>query len=438
MFRGFSKFSCLLAAVAFTAATYFFADRVACLFWKQPKSTISGWDNCFYFYWLRSPVIGGDFDFRDDVRDCGSFAPELFDYAFSQPPTPTGHMPNKYGVGWAVSTAPFYLAVDLAVRGFLALGGTGLVRDGYSPPYQWAVQLGQLTYACLGLGFAYALLRRWHDQNTALQALLIVWLGSFLFYYQTSVLTMAHSITFGALAACYWCTLRAGEEPGRLRFWLGIGFCGGLAVISRFQTGIYLLYPAVLALSLLRRVPQHWPRVLAGALAGAALISLQLGAWKIVYGSWLVDSYSGERFEWGNPQVLSVLFSPFHGLFYWSPILLPAAVAFVFSPVLRAGSRWTWAAVFLLCIHVNAAWSCWWFGSSFGSRAFEGCTLFCMFGLAEILRRVREHRWLAPTLATTAILLIAFNLAIAYGVRKNRIPMDEPVTYGEMVRGLLR
>lgn len=438
MFRGFSKSSLLLAAVALAAAGFFFADRVACLLWKEPKSTITGWDSCFYFYWLRSPVIGGDFDFRDDVRECAWFASGRGDDALAQPPTPNGHLPNKYGVGWAVSTAPFYLAADAWVRAGLTLGATGLRRDGSGPPYQWAVQLGQFFYAALGLGFAYALLRRWHDPDTALQALLIVWLGSFLFYYQTSLLSMSHNITFCALAACYGCTLRASEDPGRTRFWAGLGFCGGLAIISRYQSAIYLLYPAVVSLSLLRRAPQHWPRVLAGASAGAAVIALQLGAWQIVYGSWLVDSYSGEGFDWGNPQVRSVLFSPFHGLFYWSPLLLPAAVAFAFAPVLRAGSRWTWAVVFLLCIYVNAAWSCWWFGSSFGARAFEGCVLFCMFGLAEILRRVRSRRWLAPLTATAAALLIAFNLALAYGARKNRIPLEEPVTYAEMVKGLLR
>ncbi|MBS0657065.1 MAG: glycosyltransferase family 39 protein [Verrucomicrobia bacterium] len=426
----------LLVLVALIVGAYFFADRVACLFWTPPKSSISGWDNGFYFYWLRSPVIDGDFDFRNDLQDAPTLPPDLTQFALRQPATPTGLLPNKYGIGWALSTAPFYLATDLGVRLWNAVGGQ-VPRDGYGPPYQWAVQLGQLCWALVGLSFAYALLRRWYDANLSLQALLLVWLTSFLFYYQTTLLTMAHSVTFGALAACYWCTLRAGEEPMRWRWWLALGACGGLAVISRFQTAVYLLYPAVVALTLLRREPRCAGRVVSGALAGAAVIGLQLAAWKTVYGSWLVYSYSGEAFHWGQPELWAVLFSPFHGLFYWSPALLPAALAFAFAPALRAGGRWTWPVVFLLCIYVNAAWSCWWFGMSFGSRAFEGCLLFCMFGLAELLRAVRSRPALAGLVGATAALLIGWNVALGWGARKNRIPMEEPVTYPQMLRLLL-
>lgn len=436
MFSRLSLTTRLLALVALAVGGFFFADRVACLFWHPPKSSISGWDNGFYFYWLRSPVIDGDFDFRNDVREAPTFQPELIRYALEQPPTANGHLPNKYGVGWAITTAPFYLLADLGLRGWNALGGEAK-RDGYGPPYQWAVQLGQLCYVFIGLGFALALLRHWYEADVALQALLLVWLTSFLFFYQSTLLTMAHSVTFAALAGCYWFTLRAGEEPARWGFWLGIGLCGGLAVISRFQTAIYLLYPVIVALTLLGREPRWWSRVALGALAGAAVIALQLGAWKIVYGSWLVYSYSGERFAWGQPQIWAVLFSPFHGLFYWSPALLPAALAFAFSPALRAGGRWSWVLVFALCIYVNAAWECWWFGMSFGSRAFEGCLLFCMFGMAELVRAVHVRPRLGPAFAVVAGILIAFNVAIGWGARKNRIPMEEPVTYAQMVQYLL-
>ncbi len=54
--------------------------------------------------------------------------------------TATGHLPNKYGIGWALSSVSFYLLAEAIIR---VLNGFGynIVRDGYGTIYQFMILL---------------------------------------------------------------------------------------------------------------------------------------------------------------------------------------------------------------------------------------------------------------------------------------------------------
>ena len=53
--------------------------------------------------------------------------------------------------------------------------------------------------------------------------------------------------------------------------------------------------------------------------------------WHMLFGSPMANPYSGQLY-WTQPQVWQVLFSPFHGLFIFAPILLFAVVGvFLFA-----------------------------------------------------------------------------------------------------------
>ena len=54
---------------------------------------------------------------------------------------------NKFGVGTAVMMAPFFLAGDIA-----ASHASGAAIDGWSFPYQAAISIAGIFYACWGSG----------------------------------------------------------------------------------------------------------------------------------------------------------------------------------------------------------------------------------------------------------------------------------------------
>ncbi|HEY8932817.1 MAG TPA: hypothetical protein VIM44_05855, partial [Rariglobus sp.] len=405
------------------------------------RSALRGSDNTFNYLWLRSLMVGGDWDFRDDLAVTNTLAPNVRDIAENVPVTPIGRVANKYGVGWSLVSAPFYLVADGLVAGGRALGVWTLERDGYNPVYQVCLQTGHFLLAGLSLLLAYRVMRRWCAREPAVLGVAMLWAASPLLYYQTSNLSMSHGVTFFAVVVCLYGLVRAESDPDKLWLWLLAGAGLGLAVITRFQTVVYGLLPAWMWLARARNDCDVrrlvWPAlaVIAGALP---LVALQLFAWKRVYGSWLVYSYGteGERFFWLKPAVREVLFSANHGLFYWHPLLLAGLAGLVALAWRKGGLAWAGVAAVAVTVYVNAAWWCWWFGSSFGSRAFDGVLVFFMLGLAWAYERLPERagRWLfaigTACVGWNVVVLTLYRLAV--------ISRNAAVTYPEMWRALGR
>jgi len=86
------------------------------------RSALRGYDNTFNYLWLRSAMVDHDWDFRNDLAACNTLTPEYRAAALALPLSHTGRIPNKYGVGWAVVSAPFYLFADLLVTTGRAAG----------------------------------------------------------------------------------------------------------------------------------------------------------------------------------------------------------------------------------------------------------------------------------------------------------------------------
>jgi len=161
---------------------------------------------------------------------------------------------------------------------------------------------------------------------------------------------------------------------------------------------------------------------------------LQSIAWKMVYGDFLVSTYQVKNFLWLSPKILNVLFSPFHGLFYWHPIYFVALAAFAIWVVRNLSIEGLcWSFSLLSTIYINAAWHCWWLGAAFGLRAFDGCSLFAMIGVAFILRKVIKRSFFRTCCIIVLCIFVIWNinLLILYGNRG--IPVDQPVNLKEMI-----
>ena len=76
------------------------------------RSALRGYDNTFNYLWLRSAMVDGDWDFRNDLEQCNTLTPAYRAAALGLPVTSAGRVPNKYGVGWSLVTLPFYLVAD--------------------------------------------------------------------------------------------------------------------------------------------------------------------------------------------------------------------------------------------------------------------------------------------------------------------------------------
>jgi len=138
------------------------------------------------------------------------------------------------------------------------------------------------------------------------------------------------------------------------------------------RTANLALLPFLVALLIARRLISG--RLVAGIVVGALLpIALQVVATYALWGRLGYGLYPDETFtrEWSG--VWLGLVSHRHGLFLYHPwyllLLVLNVVALAGSSrrrIIAAGALATWVALAL----GNGLWWCWWFGDSFGNRAF--------------------------------------------------------------------
>jgi hypothetical protein len=329
---------------------------------------------------------------------------------------------SKYPPGWALGSLPFFLAAHVAAPAN---------ATGFEPVYLLAVWLGQLVYAVLGLWLAKKILARYFPENIAITAVLVGWLASSLVYYQTARLSMSHSQVFLLAVAAFWAALRIRDGETRGRFWFLLGFSAALLVVTRNVAAVYLFLPGLVVVQKLRSF-----RLFAFLVLGAAApVAVQLIAWKLLHGSWIVYSYGGERFDFSQLHLWQIFFSPLHGWFYWHPLMLVGFIAFAAWAWRNTEGR-LWLISAATIILLSAAWPMWWLGSSFGFRGFEVLNFFVMIGLATLIENLRHRRHLSRLLSVTMGVAIVWNLALLALFLTQRIPREEPVTFQQAGKAL--
>ena len=428
--RRTAAYAATLLTLACSFGVFFLQSQHTRLFRQPLRPSITGWDGSFYYFWLRSAMVEGDFDFTKDLRYCNTMSLPVREEAVRDTGrTKIGLFPNKYPIGWALLEVPWYVAADGIARLVNAR------RDGWQPLYQVFLIAGQIVYALAGLSLAYRIVAGVLPPTLAVCGVVLGWMCSPLAYYQIMDLAMSHNVMFFALMVAYYSAGKLRDDPARLRHWVAVGLGCAFVILSRYQGAVMLLFPGVVCLQAVWRDRRCWRGMACGIAASLVPLGLQALAWKAVYGSYLLYTYEGEGFNWAHPHLYDVLFSPYHGLFNWHPALLVGFLGFAAWAVTtpRRTEALCFAASLLLMIYVNGSWWCWWFGDSFGSRAFEGCTLYAMLGFGWLLN-VLAQRGVGFAATATAVLLAGlWNMNLLWLSSDGPLVLSKPIPWAEKI-----
>jgi hypothetical protein len=298
-----------------------------------------------------------------------------------------------------------------------------------------AVCVASMLYGVLGLFLTYEACRDFVSARSAFWGTVIVWLGSNLCFYMYVTPPMSHANSFFASALLLYAWLRAKEGPKSA---LTIGVLGGLLASVRWQDALFMLTP--LSAPLFRgtvgerRGIRRWLSwSLLMAVGFALVFGFQLIVWWRLNGSLTpfgVMSVHG-RFSLAAPYLFGVLFSPFHGLFVWTPVLVPAFVGLAMLAAGDARGRaiaiGVVAQIYLLSGYVVA------FGHGFGQRLFVSSLPAAAIGLAVFVDRVvpRLPRGL-PAVGAAFAVWWNLSLMVQHGI--GLIPRNEGVSLGTLVR----
>ena len=157
----------------------------------------------------------------------------------------------------------------------------------------------------------------------------------------------------------------------------------------------------------------------------------QLLFWKHRTGQYLYFSYPGERFFWGDPQIINVLFSYRKGWFVYTPLISLVFIGFVVVKKELSKIRNVILLITLFNIYMLSCWWDWAFGGGFSARAFTQHIAFLSIPIASLFNAIfyemqsnKIRKVLQPLLICGVFLGISLNIGQSYQYTNRIIHFD--------------
>ena len=295
---------------------------------------------------------------------------------------------NKYYAGTAFCMLPFFLTA-CAISFVL-----GIDLTGYSAPFQIMIGLAALFYFIAGLVFLSKLLKLFHlNKTNSSFTLIFIAIGSNLFNYVFVEPAMSHVYSWCFISGFLYFVKAFLVENKARDLYYGAVFLG-ILILIRPINGIVILSIPFIAQQMfhLRRFFQV-RLIFKSVVIVLSIVSIQLFLWKVQTGNFFIHSYKNEGFYFANPELLNCLFSFRKGLFVYSPIIL---IALLGSLVFWKKNRFAFFAFtsfFLLLLFIISSWWNWFYGPSFGQRAFVDFYAVLAIPLAFTFEKIQRANW---------------------------------------------
>ena len=320
---------------------------------------------------------------------------------------------NKYSIGTSLLISPFF-AVAYTIAGVLNFD-----QDGYSPPFQFMVAIASIFYLFFGLFCIVKLLALFNvsDLNSAIVIVLTLF-GTNLLYHSVIACSMSHVYSF-SMISCLALTCKKLLANHHLKYLYLSAFLLGIIMLIRPINGIVLLLLPIVSNSkaefkeLFLVLFKRWYHIISSILILFLVVFIQFFAWYEQTGNFFLWPYSNEGFYFLDPQFLNVLFSYRKGLFIYTPLILISLLGLTVIFKKNKFQFYSIISFLLVSTYIISCWWNWYFGDSFGLRAFiDFYPVFCL--LLGILLEKTFNRLKRNILLTVLITFLAINMIQSY------------------------
>ncbi len=375
------------------------------------KYIIEG-DGSGYYAYLTSVFVYNTTDFTDVYQVEKSWRGLDYQAHYFHPYK--GILINKYYLGTALLILPFFLMA------FAFSVISGMPPDGYNFIFQYGVAMAASFYLALGLLFVFKLLRTYAiDKLLIFILLMVLMLGTNLFYYAFLHPSMSHVYSFFAIALFVYLA-RAYFLTPNYKYLIYAALSLGLILLIR-PTNLLIVgalpflagKPANLTKGF-RFLVSYWYNIPV-ALSLVLLVFAVQGVFNYYQsGNLLPGSYLEEGFYFLNPSFFSFLFSYRKGFFVYTPMFLLLFPAAVFLFRTNRYQFFTFIGFFVLIVYVLSSWWNWFFGDSFGMRALIDYFPVIIIPIAVLMKSLLTWRKTFQTITVFILLAISFNLLQSY------------------------
>jgi hypothetical protein len=290
---------------------------------------------------------------------------------------------GTYGI--ALMNVPFFmLAHRIAVN-------QDSPRDGFSEPYSTCMHWAGIFYGLLGLFLLRQFLIKHYSEIVTATVLALIFFGTTVFAYTYAFSEMSHVYLFMLFSGILALTNNFYEKPTTWRFAI-LGLLFGLISLIRLVDSIILMVFFFWSVSNLEEAKKRVlffltnPRTLLIILVFFIIWIPQMLFWKQHMGSYLHYAYPGEKFFWGDPQLVNILFSYRKGWLLYCPLMIFAFVGMFFMKSQHGRNRYTLLIVICTVVYIYSCWWDWFFGGCFGGRPFVAYHAMLALPLAAFVK----------------------------------------------------
>lgn len=376
-----------------------------------------------YYAYLPALFIYHDLNlgFYDKIEQDYYYKNTYYDYRASDA---QGHVIDKYFCGTALLMLPFFLIAH--VLSFTL----GLPVDGYSMLYPIFINIATIFYLTVGLFYLKRLLRFFTPHPDIITFVLIAFVfGTNLFYYAITEPAMSHVYSFFCITALIYYFKYLTITFNRQNLFLFAVFLGLIVLIRPINGLVLLALPFICdspkqLISLISSFLKNIYQTIVSMIIVLGIISLQFIIYKLQTGQFFIDAYSYEHFNWSKPEFINILFSYKKGLFVYTPIILLSFAGLIHLFKQNRYQLFTFLGFFILLTYVLSSWWCWYYGGSFGLRAYiEFYALFAI--LMTIALTTITNKWFKKSYYSLIVIAIIICMIQTYQYRYYQIHWSE-------------
>jgi hypothetical protein len=323
---------------------------------------------------------------------------------------------DKYNYGVSLLILPFFL---------ISHGIAYIIhspQNGYSEIYDFGVMLAAVFYFTFGIFFLIKTLSKMYSPLIVIISIIAIYAGTNLYYYTIGEPSYSHIYSFSLF--CFFLYLVAGfiKNPS-WRKTIFISIVYGLIFLLRPTNAIIILYLLLYDIYDKKDLSARYGWV-CGNLSKLSLLPFacivfyipQMLYWHSIAGKWIFNAYTGESFiYWKSPMIYPVLFGLRNGMIIYAPIMIFSFAGLIIALFRKKISAFAILMIMLTSTYIIAGWWCYWFGLTFGHRAYVEYFAFMVIPTAYIISIILNQRfWLKSTGLILFALCIVYTMKLTY------------------------
>ena len=331
--------------------------------WTKEKKVLY-WDAISYYAYLPATFIYKDIslEFTQDYSGNHKFI-------FWPIKTKTDKLCIKTSMGVSILQLPFFLV------GHLYAQNSNFDAGGYSQPYKLAMFICTLFWFIIGLIVLRKLLLKFFSDAVTAFTILIIGLGTNIYYYVIFEPIMSHQFNFTFFIFFIYLTISWYQKVTYTKSIL-LGIVIGMISLIRPTDSIIALFFVLYGVSKPKYIKKqillflkNYKQLFLIIFFAVIVWIPQMLYWKFISGHYLYFSYSNnEHFFWNNPHFIEGLFGYRKGWLVYTPVMIFSLIGIGFLKDTLNKFFLPIIVILPLNFYIIFSWWAWWYGGSFGMR----------------------------------------------------------------------